>query len=472
MHFTSSDAQASLPADYAFAIGDQGTHSFSVTLKTAGSHSITASDTVTGSITGTQAGITVIPAAASILAVSEFPVVTNAGQIHTLSVTAKDAYNNIAKGYTGTVHFTSSDLQAVLPADYAFTIGDQGTRTFSITLRTTGSHSITATDTVTGSITGTQAGITVKPAVTALVLSAFPATTTAGQIHTLTVTARDALGDTAIGYSGTVHFSSSDLQAALPADYTFTVGDAGVKTFSIALKTAGSQSITATDVVTGSITGMKGGITVSPATASKLVVSGFPPTTTAGQAKILTVTAQDAYGNTATAYTGTIHFTSSDPQAIFPADPTFSPGDAGVKTFSITLKTAGIQSVTATDVVVGSITGTQAGITVSAAAVSKLVLSGFPSTVNAGDTHSLTVTATDAYGNRTTGYTGTVKFISSDAQAILPANYTFTGGDQGVHTFSVTLRTTGIHWITVADVDDDDDIEGTLSGIRVIRRRP
>src|SRR5207244_1832539 len=71
---------------------------------------------------------------------------------------AKDAFGNTAAGYAGTVHFTSSDAQAVLPADSTLT---KGVGTFSATLKTAGTQSITATDTVTSSITGTQSGIVV-----------------------------------------------------------------------------------------------------------------------------------------------------------------------------------------------------------------------------------------------------------------------------------------------------------------------
>ena len=54
----------------------------------------------------------------------------------------------------------------------------------------------------------------------------------------LTVKAVDAFGNTVTGYTGTVHFSSTDTQADLPADYTFTAADAGVHTFTVGLKTA------------------------------------------------------------------------------------------------------------------------------------------------------------------------------------------------------------------------------------------
>src|SRR5262249_35970956 len=61
----------------------------------------------------------------------------------------------------------------------------------------------------------------------AFVLTA-PATVTAGTPFDATVKAVDRFGQTALGYRGTVHLSSSDGQAALPGDYTFTTADAGV----------------------------------------------------------------------------------------------------------------------------------------------------------------------------------------------------------------------------------------------------
>src|SRR2546423_8620730 len=68
----------------------------------------------------------------------------------------------------------------------------------------------------------------------------------------------------------------------------------------------------------------------------------------------------------------------------------------------------------------------------------------------AGNAFNVTVTALDAYGNTDTGYTGTVTFTSGDGQAVLPANYTFVGGDAGVHTFTngVTLKSAGSQTVT------------------------
>jgi adhesin/invasin len=65
----------------------------------------------------------------------------------------------------------------------------------------------------------------------------------------------------------------------------------------------------------------------------------------------------------------------------------------------------------------------------------------------------ITVTATDPYGNVVTSYTGTVRFSSSDPKAVLPADYTFTAADAGVHTFrGLKLFTKGKQTITVTDV--------------------
>src|SRR5439155_552100 len=176
--------------------------------------------------------------------------------------------------------------------------------------------------TVTSSITG-NASMTVNPAAAkSLVVGGYPASTRAGTSHNFTVTAQDAFGNTASGYSGTVTFTSSDGQAVLPANYTFTGGDAGVHTFSATLKTAGSQSITATDTLTGSIKGSQSGITVSPAAISDLQVTA-PRSVTAGQAFTITVAAVDPFSNVITGYLGTIHFTSSDNQAVLPGNYTF-----------------------------------------------------------------------------------------------------------------------------------------------------
>ena len=292
----------------------------------------------------------------------------------------------------------------------------------------------------------------------------------AGSAHDVTVTARGAHGGAASWYIGTVHLTTSDPAATVPANYTFTMADHGVHTFTsslspaLVLKTAGTQWVRATDTANSSITGTQTGIVVNPAAPAKLKVAGLTTPRTAGTAGSVRVTAVDAYGNTATSYRGTIHFTSTDAKAALPANYKFTSTDAGMHLFtSVTLKTKGTQSVTATDTVTASITGGQSGIYVNAAAIAKLVVSGLTSPRTAGSTGSIRVTATDAYGNRIMGYTGTIHFTSTDAKAALPANYKFTSTDAGTHLFtSVNLKTKGTQSVTATDT-----VTATIKGSQI-----
>jgi hypothetical protein len=92
------------------------------------------------------------------------PASATAGTSFTVTVSALTAGNGIDCLYTGTVHFTSSDGSAGLPADYTFTKTDLGSHTFTVTLSTASPppQTITVTDTVHGTIRGT-ATVSVSP---------------------------------------------------------------------------------------------------------------------------------------------------------------------------------------------------------------------------------------------------------------------------------------------------------------------
>ena len=78
-----------------------------------------------------------------------------------LTVTAVDGNERVVTGYAGTVHFSSSDGSAALPTDAVLTAG---VGTFSATLNTTGSHTISATDATSPAITGESGSIAVSVA--------------------------------------------------------------------------------------------------------------------------------------------------------------------------------------------------------------------------------------------------------------------------------------------------------------------
>src|SRR5207248_6703335 len=79
-----------------------------------------------------------------------------------------------------------------------------------------------------------------------------------------------------------------------------------------------------------------------------------------------------------------------------------------------------------------------------------------PSSVSVGSPFNVTVSALDGANAIVGGYRGTVHFTSVGASLTLPADYTFTAGDNGVHTFSVTPNALGPAAINVSD--------GTFSG--------
>jgi len=260
-----------------------------------------------------------------------------------------------ATSFTDTIHFTSTDGAASLPADSTLT---NGSGSFSATLNTPGNQTITATDTTDGAIKGTSGRIAVSVTVGTHFNVSVPATATAGGAFNIVVTALDQNNNTLTTFGNAIHFSSSDGSAVLPADTTLTNG---VGTFPMTLRTAGSQNITVTNTSNSSVTGTSSSIAVVAAAATYM---GFttPPTATAGTAFSYTVTAQDQFGNTASTYAGTVHFTTSDGAAVLPADSTLTNGTG---TFAGTLNTSGPQTLTATDTANGSVTGTSATITVS-----------------------------------------------------------------------------------------------------------
>lgn len=297
---------------------------------------------------------------------------------------------------------------------------------------------------------------------TAFLITDPPASTVAGTGVPQTVSAIDASGDIVGDYAGSVHLTSSDLQATfrlagtqdppilLPADVTFGGGDYGSQNYTVFFKTAGSQTLAATDI--HGLTGTGAAVPITPAPLSQILVSGLSDGV-AGVPQSPTLTAADAFSNVINGYVGTVHFSSTDSQAVLPSDYTFLPTDNGAHTFTnlLTLRTAGSKTVTATDTVTNSLTGSQT-ITIRPNNAASLELTGLSGST-AGASQTATITAKDPYGNTATGYTGTTHFSSSDSQAVVPGDYTFVAVDGGSHTFSngVTLKTAGPQSVAVGD---------------------
>jgi hypothetical protein len=292
---------------------------------------------------------------------------------------------------------------------------------------------------------------------TQFTISGSTAAPAAGGAVNLTITAKDAGNSTVTTYTGshslifsgasaspgnnapTVANSSGTAVAFGSATaLTFTAGVATINTTKngvLKIYKAGAANVTASEGAVTTPTPLA--LTVSPAAASKYVLAAANPTPAAGAAANLTVTAQDAYGNTATSYTGSHSLVfsgaSASPGGNLPtvADSSGSEiafGSATAIVFSegvavggegvggaMKLFKSGSTAVKATE---GSITTpTAVTVTVSPDAAAKLVLTSSTATPVAAANFNLTTTAQDAYGNTATAYAGTKSITFSGASA-------------------------------------------------------
>ena len=458
---SSSDPQAVLPPA---AEASGGVIVFSAELKTPGAETITATDTAAGSIAGTSSTITVQPAAA-VLFIVDAPASATVGSSIVVTMTAEDPFGNVVTSYAGskTVVFSGpSSSPDATAADYPGTVSfSAGVGTASVTLADAQPTTLTATQ---GSVSGTSDTIAVSPASASQFGVAVSPAVTAGNLISVTVTAEDPFGNLDTSYSGSrsVVFSgpSSSPNATSPG-YPVTVGfSAGVGTASVTLPDAQSTTLTATQ---GSVSGTSGTISVAAAAASRFVVNA-PASATVGAVLTVAITAEDPYGNLATAYVGspTVLFTgpSSSPDATAPGYPTSVSFSAGVGTASVTLPDAQSTTITATQ---GSISGTSDTIALVPGTTARLTVTGFPSPTIAGASHTFTVAAVDSFGNSTPSYAGTVRLSSSDGSASLSDEQALTGG---AGLFSAALRTEGAQTISATDTVAGS-ITGTSSTIEV-----
>jgi hypothetical protein len=272
VHFTSSDNQAVLPHDSPLT---NGTGTFSVTFKTAVGQTIVATDSVKTFLTGASSPIAVSAGAATQLNVSVPNAAATAAMPFNFTVTAFDAFNNLATSYSGLVHISCTDGQAKLPTD-AMLAG--GTQVFTITLNTVGNGTIiTAKDTTTTSIAGSSTINVFSNAATHLLVVPPGNAATRAPIS-VQVKALDGADNIAAGYSGKVHFTSSDPNAILPADAPLPMG---VGSFSVTLENAGSQTIMVADTVAGSLSKTSDPIVVSK-TPDPAISPAAPPSGTVG----------------------------------------------------------------------------------------------------------------------------------------------------------------------------------------------
>jgi len=272
------------------------------------------------------------------------PQTSNLGSPTPFTIEALDQNNRpTGSGYSGTVHFSSTDGLAILPKDKTLT---DGIGIFFAIFNTGGVQTLSVNDTFSFGMLGNSGPINILPATTQFAVSV-PSGVTAGVPFFAKVTAEDAGGQTIPWYNGTVQITSTDGQAVLPPGATLTNG---VGYFMVTLKTVlgGPWVIKAQDSSSSSVSGASSPIPVNPGAVRYFTVTDSDPSFATGTATTVTVKAFDAFGNLATAYNGLVHFSSSDAQASLPAN---SPLTGGVGTFNIIFNTAGNQTIAVADTV-------------------------------------------------------------------------------------------------------------------------
>ncbi len=243
----------------------------------------------------------------------------------------------------------------------------------------------------------------------------------------------------------------------LPSNYTFTAADAGSHTFTgLTLKTAGSQSITSTDTTSSADWRYVHGL----GDARRGKPFGIPPIADGrsggrrdhpggqgrSRGRVQQRADQQLHGPGDAEPGHQSQRRHSERRNARPCRPE-SPRLEVSRSISPEMGTRWLPALRQTSSGVTSL-----GFTVTTNTLATHLSVSAPSSSNAGNTFSITVSALTSANTTASSYLGTVHFSSSDALAGLPANYTFTPTDAGSHTFSgLTLKTAGSQTITAAD---------------------
>ena len=444
-----------------------------------------------GVTTGTRS-VTVGPATAGSLSLAAASTTPTAGVADNLSVTALDAFGNTDTSYAGDKFLTFSGPHTAPDGTHVPTVADKTGAAINFGTPTTITFS-SGVSAVSGSSNGvmklykaetafvivsdgtinngTGLSVTVSKATTSFTLVAASTTPTAGVADNLTITDKDAYGniDTSftgdesltfgganIAPDGTTHPTVTNKTGTAtnfgtPTTITFASGVSTVPVSTsnngvMKLYKAEMASVTVSDGAINNGTGLS--VTVGSAIAASLSLADAAlATPVAGVADNLTITAKDAFGNTATGYTGDKSLTFGGP-AVAPdlthptvtsttgaatsfGTPTTITFASGVSMVAVSnngvmkLYKAETAFVTVSDFTVTPAIGNGTGlsVTVSAAARAGIILTSVtsPATVSCtGAVGSLTCSETDT----TSGASITAKFVLSDAYQNVVTNTT------------------------------------------------
>ncbi|HET9707460.1 MAG TPA: hypothetical protein VFP39_04065, partial [Gemmatimonadales bacterium] len=425
-----------------------------------------------GGFTGvTSAPFNIVPATPTALAFTVQPstATTNANIAPAVKVTVHDALGNVATGFNGniTVAIGANPGGGTL----------SGTRTLAAVNGVASYQTLGISNIGTGyTLTATAAGLTGATSAAFNIIASVgtqlffsvqppdPATAGAALSPSLVVTARDASGQTASSFTGNVTLAitaGTGVAGAVLSGTTTVAAVAGVATFQgLAVdKAAVGYKLTATASSLSAATSAF--FTINPGSATQLSYTLQPSTTTVATAVTpkIEVTARDAQGNTATAFSGNVTVAiAANPGSGVLGGTAAVAAVNGVASFSnLTISQAG-NGYTLSAAATGLTGATSAAFDVTAARATQLGFSVQPSSVAAGTsiTPAVKVTARDATGGVATGFSGAVTLSISAGTgttgAILSGTVT-ANAVAGVATFanlSIDNSGTGYRLVAVA----------------------
>jgi hypothetical protein len=369
---------------------------------------------------GQSVAFNITPGAAAHVAFTQQPtqVTAFANISPAVKVTVQDAFNNTVTSFANNVTIAIGNN-----AGGGTLSGGQskaaiaGIATYpGLSINATGTG-YTLTATAVGLPVATSGAFNVIASVaTRLFYTVQPSNATAGaSTIAVTVEARDASGQLASGFTGTVTLGITSGTGAPGASLTGTntaVAAAGVATFSgLSIDKSGIYKLTATDNPDAVTAATSGFFTIAPDVATHLVYT-IQPSTTGALATIapqIELTALDANNNVATSFTGNVTLAiNNNPSLGTLGGTTTKAAAAGLATFNnISIDNAGVGYTLDATSSLATVTSDPFDITASTA--NHLVFTAQPTTTTAGQTIStVTLEARDASNALLTGFTGNV----------------------------------------------------------------
>jgi YVTN family beta-propeller protein len=382
-----------------------------------------------------------VSAATSVVSTSSGTV--TAGASATLMVEARDAAGNPLTSGGAVILFTvtgGTSTGAVGPTT------DHGDGTYTATF--TGVLAGTATTigaTIDGVPTTSTASLTVVPGNSVgaqSIVTVSAGTVASGNAVTLTLQARDSLGnDITIGGSTVVFSHSGGTSTGTIAPSPATDNGDGTYTATFTGVLAGTATTIGATIDAAPVTSTLPTVTVTPGAASTAtsLVSVSTANVAFGATATLTLQAKDAAGNNLKTGAATVVFTTSGGTSTGAVGTTTDHGD-GTYSAIFTAATAGTATTIGATIDGSAVTSTLPTITVTAGAISAAtsVVTVSSATVASGATVNLTLQAKDAAGNALATGGATVVFTDSGGTStgtIAPATAT----DNGDGTYSATF---------------------------------